>query len=76
MSIPMYEPLYEVPTITTQHVRMARLLQARQAARRALDAVLAAPRRAAGYLSRLAQRLHLDAAVSCCAGPRRTSPGR
>jgi hypothetical protein len=64
MSIPMYEPLYEVPPITEQHVRMAWLLQARQPARRALDAVLAAPRRAAGYVSRLAHRLHLDAAVS------------
>ncbi len=64
MSTPMYEPLYAAPPITEQHVRMAWVLQARQAARRALDAVLAAPRRAAGYVSRLAHRLHLDAALS------------
>jgi hypothetical protein len=64
MSIPMYEPLYAAPPLTEQHFRMAWLLQARQAARRALDAVLTAPRGAAGYLSRLAHKLHLDAAVS------------
>ncbi len=64
MSIPMYEPLYAAPPLTEHHVRMAWLLQARQAARRALDAVLAAPRKAADYVSRLAHRLHLDAAVS------------
>ncbi|MDP9443745.1 MAG: hypothetical protein M3P83_05105 [Actinomycetota bacterium] len=64
MSVPMYEPLQAVPPINQQHVRMAWLLQARQAARKALDAVLAAPRRAAGYLSRLAHKLHLDAALS------------
>jgi hypothetical protein len=64
MSIPMYEPLQAVAPITGQHVRMGWLLQARQAARRALDAVLAAPGRAAGYVSRLAHKLHLDAAVS------------
>ncbi len=64
MSVPMYEPLHAVPPITEQHVRMAWVLQARQAARRALDAVLAAPRRAAGYLSQLVHKLHLDAALS------------
>ncbi len=64
MSTPMYEPLQAVPPITEQHVRMAWLLEARQAAGRALDAVLAAPRRPAGYLGRLAHKLHLDAALS------------
>jgi hypothetical protein len=64
MSIPMYEPLQAAPPITAQHLRMAWLLQARQAARRALDAVLAAPRKAAIYLSRLAHKAHLDAAMS------------
>ncbi len=60
----MYEPLQAVPPVTQQHVGMAWLLQARQAARRSLDAVLAAPGKAAGYLSRLAHKFHLDAAVS------------
>ncbi len=64
MSIPMYEPLQATPPVSEQHVRMAWLLQARQAARKALDAVRAAPRRAAGYLGRLAHELHLDAALS------------
>ncbi len=36
MSIPMYEPLYVAPPITEQHVCMAWLLQARQAARQGL----------------------------------------
>jgi hypothetical protein len=64
MSTPVYEPLQAVPAITEQQVRMARLLQARQAARRAVNAVLAAPRAAADYVARLAHKVHLDAALS------------
>ena len=63
MSAPMYEPLQAVPPLTENHVKMAWLLQARHAARTALDAALAVPRRAAGYVSRLIHRLHLDSAA-------------
>ncbi len=64
MSTPMYEPLQAVPPLTENHVKMAWLLQARQAARSALDAALAVPRRAAGYVGRLIHQLHLDRAAS------------
>ncbi len=64
MSTPMYEPLQAVPPLTENHVKMAWLLQARQAARSALDAALAVPRRAAGYVGRLIHKLHLDSAAS------------
>ena len=64
MSAQMCEPLQAVPPLTQNHVKMAWLLRLREAARRALDAALSAPRKAAGYLSRVAHKLHLDGAVS------------
>ncbi len=64
MSAQMYEPLQAVPPLTNNHVQMAWLLQARRAARTALDAVLAVPRKAAGYVGRLTHQLHLDSAAS------------
>jgi len=60
----MYEPLRVAPPLTENHVKMAWLLQARQAARTALDAALAVPRKAAGYVGRLIHRLHFDTATS------------
>jgi len=44
------------------------LLQARRTARRALDAALAAPRKAVEYVSRIAHKLHLDRALSWLRG--------
>ena len=64
MSAQMYEPLQAVPSLTENHVQMAWLLQVRQAASTALDAALAVPRKAAGYVSRLIHKLHLDSAAS------------
>jgi hypothetical protein len=63
MSAQMYEPLQAVPPLTENHVKMAWLLQVRRAARTALDAALAIPRKAAGYVGRLIHQLHLDSAV-------------
>ena len=64
MSAQIYEPLQAVPPITENHVKMAWLLQARQAARTALDAALAVPRKAAAYVGRLIHKLHLNSAAS------------
>ncbi len=64
MSAQPYEPLHSVLPLTGQKMRLAWLLHARRAARHALDAALAAPGRAAGYLSRLVHTLHLNRAVS------------
>lgn len=64
MSAQLYEPLHVVPPLTETHVRMAWLLRAREAGRKALDAALAAPRKAVGYLSRLVHKLHLHSAAS------------
>jgi hypothetical protein len=64
MSGQPYANVTQIRPLTEQHVRMAWLLKAKDAARRALDAALAAPRKAAGYLSRAVHALHLDTAVS------------
>lgn len=64
MSAPLYEPLRVAPPLTDNHVRMAWVLKAREAGRKALEAALSVPRRAAGYLSRAVHAMHLDAAVS------------
>ena len=64
MSTSLYEPLRVAPPLTDNHVRMAWVLQAQAAGRKALDAALAVPRKAAGYLSRAVHALHLDAAAS------------
>jgi hypothetical protein len=64
MSTPLYEPLRVTPPLTTNHVRMAWVLRAQEAGRKALDAALAAPRKVAGYLRRAVHALHLDAAAS------------
>ena len=64
MSAQMYEPLQAVPPLTENSIQMAWLLQARQVARTALDAALAVPRKAAGYVGRLIHKLHLDSAAS------------
>lgn len=60
----MYEPLRVAPPLTNNHVRMAWTLRAREAARKALDAALAVPRRAAQYVTRAVRALRLDGAVS------------
>jgi hypothetical protein len=59
-----YAQVTQIRPLTEQHVRMAWVLKARDAAHRALNAALAAPRKAAGYLSRAVHALHLDTAVS------------
>ena len=64
MSAQLYEPLRVVPPPSQNHIGMVWLLRAREAARTALDAVLAVPRKAAGFISRLIHKLHLDRAVS------------
>lgn len=64
MSAQMYEPLQAVPPLTNNHVKMAWLLQVQQAARTALDAALAVPRKAAAYVGRAIHKLHLDSAAS------------
>lgn len=63
MSAHPYEPLRAVPPLPQQQ-RMSWLLQMRRAARRALDAALAAPRRAAEYVSRLLQSTSLGRAAA------------
>lgn len=64
MSTPLYEPLRVAPPVTNNHVRMAWALRAREAARKALDAALAVPRRAADYVTRAVRALRLAGAVS------------
>jgi alkylated DNA nucleotide flippase Atl1 len=64
MSAPLHEPLRVAPASEENHVQMAWLLQVRRAARTALDAALAVPRKAAEYVGRLVHKLHLDSAVS------------
>ena len=64
MSAQMYEPLQAVAPLTENHVKMAWLLQVQQAARAALDAALAVPRKAAGYVGRVIHKLHLDSAAA------------
>ena len=64
MSTPMYEPLRVAPPLTENHVRMAWVLRAREAGRKALDAALAAPRQASQYMTRAVHALRLDRAVS------------
>ena len=64
MSAQLFEPLQAVPPLTENHVKMAWLLQVQQAARAALDAALAVPRKAAGYVGRVIHKLHLDSAAS------------
>ena len=68
MSAQPYEPLHAVPPLGGQKMQMAWLLHAQWAARRALDAALAAPGKAAGYLGRLVHTLHLNRAVSWFGG--------
>jgi len=68
MSAQPYEPLHAVPPLGGQKMQMAWLLHTQWAARRALDAALAAPGRAAGYLSRLVHTLHLHRAMSRLGG--------
>lgn len=68
MSAQPYEPLLIVPPLTDNHLRLSWLLQARSAARRALDAALAAPGKAMEYVGRIAHKLHLDRAVSWLRG--------
>jgi len=68
MSAQPYEPLHVVPPLSGQKMQLAWLLHARRAARRALDAALAVPSRAAWYLSRLVHTLHLNRAVSWLGG--------
>lgn len=60
MSAQPYEPLYAVPPFDAQQLRFAWLLRARRAAQRSLDAARSAPRKAAGYLSRVAVGAHLQ----------------
>lgn len=60
MSIPMHDPLRVVPPPTYIKTRMSWLLRLRRAARRGLDAALAVPRAAAGYMSRLTGYLRLQ----------------
>lgn len=74
MSAQQYGPLRIVRSAAEAQVRMAWLLRARLAARKAFDAALAAPRKAAGFLGRAVQRLHLGGACNrrsssaCAAG--------
>ncbi len=64
MSAQPYANVTQIRPLTEQHVRMIWVLKALDAAHRALDAALAAPRKAAGYLSRAVNALHLNTAVS------------
>lgn len=64
MSALPYEPLRVVPPATETQLRMAWLLRAREAARTALDAARAVPRRAAGYVSRIVHKLHQTGVVN------------
>lgn len=64
MSAQPYEPLRLVPPATQNHIQMAWLLRAREAARRAFDAALAVPRKAAGFIGRVLHKLHLHKAAS------------
>ncbi len=77
MSAQPYANVTQIRPLTEQHVRMAWVLKAKGAAHRALDAALAAPGKAAGYLSRAVHALHLDATVSWLrrAASRLTRPG-
>ncbi len=68
MSAQPYEPFHLVPPSADNQLRMGWLLQARRTARRALDAALAAPRKAVEYVSRIAHKLHLDRALSWLRG--------
>lgn len=54
-----YEPLRAVPPITETDRRFAYALWFREQAARAYDAVVSAPRKAATYAARLAEKLHL-----------------
>lgn len=64
MSAQMYERLRVVPPLTDNHIKMDWLLRVRRGVRAAFDAALAVPRKAAFYVSRLIQKLHLDSAAS------------
>ena len=59
-----YEPLRAVPPITSTERRFAYALWFREQARRAYDARPSAPRKAAAYAARLAERLHLTGALA------------
>ncbi len=63
MSAQTYEPLRMVPPLDQQH-RIGVLLRLRSSARKAMDAALATPRKAAGYVSRLIMSSRLGAATS------------
>ena len=64
MSAQSYEPLRLFPPPTQNQTQMAWLLRAREAARRAFDAALAVPRKAAGVIGRVLHKLHLNKAAS------------
>lgn len=64
MSAELFEPLHLVPPATHNQIKMAWLLRAREAARRAVDAALAVPRNAAGFIGRVLHKLHLNKAAT------------
>ena len=63
MSAQAYEPLRAVLPLDDQKIRWAWLLQVRFAAQRALDAARSVPAKAASYIGRLVNGVHLDGAL-------------
>lgn len=59
-----YEPLHAVPPLTDPQPRFGALLDLRARAQNAYNAMAAAPKKAAAFAARLADRVHLTGAVS------------